>query len=188
MFIQIVEVAPGDPEAARTRWERCVAALRGVDGWLGATGGIAAEGPLIASCRFTSREHADVHDSAAVWGTGAAIGGTDNVQLQEGRDLDRAGFVQFMRARVSDRAQLERLEAGMADAWAAHRPDYLGGYRAWFGPDDLLAADYFTSEAEARAGEAREPPAALADGFAQWQRLMSDTRWYDLAEPWLASP
>jgi len=44
---------------------------------------------------------------------------------------------------------------------------------------------YFKSEAEARAGEKKEPPAALADAKGQFEALMANVEFIDLNEPWL---
>ena len=53
----------------------------------------------------------------------------------------------------------------------------------------FTTAVYFTSEAEARAGEAKEVPAELREQLAEMGSLMaSETTYYDLREPLLRSP
>jgi hypothetical protein len=44
---------------------------------------------------------------------------------------------------------------------------------------------YFTSEAEARAGETKEPPADLAAQMGEFQDLMANIEFRDLRDPWL---
>lgn len=60
--------------------------------------------------------------------------------------------------------------------------------RAWTAPDRLTVVDWFTSEAEARAGEAAEIPADLGSLFGEWMSLLHDVEWNDLVEPWQAHP
>ncbi len=68
-----------------------------------------------------------------------------------------AGFVQIMRG-SADRDQLHALDAGFEEVAGDWRPDIIGGVRVWTGPDRYTEANYFTSEAEAREGEKKEPP------------------------------
>ena len=77
-----------------------------------------------------------------------------------GGGSDEAGFVQVMKVSGVDRAKVERLDASF-DKFANLRPDLLGGLRVWTGPDAYVEAAYFTSEAEARAGEKAEVPEEL---------------------------
>ena len=70
---------------------------------------------------------------------------------------------------------------------AEFRPDLIGGVRVWTGPDSLYEANYFTSEAAAREGEQKEPPAEVADKFADFIAMMSKAEWFDLTDPYLHS-
>ena len=63
------------------------------------------------------------------------------------------------------------------------RPDVLGGFRAWTGPDTYTEVIYFTSEADARANEGNEPPPELLAGMADYQEMMKDVEFLDLKEP-----
>jgi len=50
-------------------------------------------------------------------------------------------------------------------------------------------AIYFTSEADARAGEQKEPPPSLQASMAELAELaIGETTYYDLTDPWLMSP
>ena len=93
-----------------------------------------------------------------------------------------------MRATVADGARLEALEEAVGPAFRALRPDFRAAYRVWLDDSRLLAADFFSSEAEARAGEAVEMPDDVRRGFAAWMALLSDVEWYDLTQPWLSGP
>lgn len=93
-----------------------------------------------------------------------------------------------MRARVPNRHRLEAVEAAVGDQFATVRRDFLAGLRAWTGPDRLTVVDWFTSEADARAGEAIDIPADLGALFSEWMSLLQDVEWYDLHQPWQISP
>ena len=113
-----------------------------------------------------------------------------DVTSTPGTDPTGAGFVQVMRATVADRARLEAGEEAIGPAFRALRPDFLAGYRVWLAADGsrLVAVDFFTSEADARAGEAQEMPDDLRRLFGEWMSLLADVEWYDLTQPWLSGP
>ena len=83
-----------------------------------------------------------------------------------------------------DRAKVERLDASF-DKIAELRPDLLGGLRVWTGPDAYVEAAYFTSEAEARAGEKAEVPEDLQPMMAEFREIMANTEFIDLKDPQL---
>lgn len=199
MFVQIIEGSVADGAALRAEWDAWVGELSPqAPGWLGSTAGVTPDGRFIAAVRFASREDAarnsDRPEQDAWWQRTAACF-SEPPRFAESEDVvghddgsDGAGFVQMMRGNVRDRAKLQRVEADVGDLWATHRPDFIGGYRLWLGDEEVLMVDYFTSEAEARAGEGRPMPAELESGFAQFQQLIVEPRWYDLPDPWLHSP
>ena len=57
----------------------------------------------------------------------------------------------------------------------------------WTGPDSMIEANYFTSEAAAREGEKTPPPAEVAEGFADFMAMMSKAEFVDFSEPYLHS-
>jgi hypothetical protein len=57
--------------------------------------------------------------------------------------------------------------------------------RTWTGPDEYVEVAYFTSEAEAREGETKEPPPELADQMGEFEDMMANVEFLDLRDPWL---
>ncbi len=194
-FVLLARGAVADPEALRRGWDEWHEGVSSDGGgWLGSTGGIATGGQWLAAIRYATEEAAQ---AAAAQGEGqsgllsraTAIEVTGDVHVVDGNGPPAAGgFVQFMRAQVPDRGRLEAVEAAIGDRFAALRPDFLAGLRAWTGPDRLTVVDWFTSVADARAGEAANTPADLAALFGEWMSLLRDVEWYDVAEPWQLSP
>jgi hypothetical protein len=113
---------------------------------------------------------------------------TDTVVFGGGGS-DAAGFVQVIQGRVRDVARLRALNERSEAAWSEFRPDVIGGFAALHGDGGFTNAVYFTSEAEAREGERKEPPPELK---ALWEEEMSlyegELTYYDLRDPWLLSP
>lgn len=200
MFVQLFCGDPADADGLRRQFDGWKLDLApGATGWLGATAGVSAQGPFCAVVRFeseaTARANSDRPEQGEWWKvTEARFSGpvtfvdSSDVAVVDGGGSDDAGFVQLMRARCSDRARLEALEDEAADLFRRWRPDFIGGLRIWEPDRTVTAVDYFTSAEEARAGESSEPPAGLAEKFAEWQSLLADTSWYDLTEPWLLGP
>ena len=67
------------------------------------------------------------------------------------------------------------------------RPELLGGLRIWTALGSYVEVAYFTSEAEARAGEAKDMPPELQDAVADFQSVVAQTTFTGIAEPWLFS-
>ena len=51
--------------------------------------------------------------------------------------------------------------------------------------DSCVEVNYFTSEAEARAGEKQEMPPELQATFVEFQDVMANTEFLDLSDPQL---
>lgn len=186
MFVQMVLGRVADAADVRRQWDRWATDLApGTAGFVGATGGVTTDGRAVLVARFES-EHA-----ARVTGALADVPElleTADVTLHGGRGWESARFVQVMRARVRDRRRFEAIEGELTPQFMQLRPDLLAAYRAWL-PDGCVAAiDYFTSEAEARAGEQKEMPDVLGERFREWMSLLDDVEWFDLADPWTATP
>jgi hypothetical protein len=197
MFIQVITGEVADAagiESALDRWRSEV--RPGATGFLGSTGGVTADGRFVALARFESAEAARANSERAeqsAWWSEAEKCLAGPVTFHDCTDVDEfrggghdeAGFVQIMQGRA-DRQRLRALDERVEAVLPELRPDLLGSVRAWDG-DQYTEAAYFTSEAEARAGEAKPPPAELADAMREWQDVMGPVTYYDLTRPKLVS-
>lgn len=203
MFVQIIqgELAAGRDQLkeALDRWER---ELRpSAVGWLGTTAGVTDDGTSIALVRFESAEAArrnserpEQHqwwtETSKLFGGEVRFHDCADVDLMMGGGSDDAGFVQVIQGRIRD---LEGLRAHLRDmdeqALRNLRPDIIGSITAYHPDGGFTEAVYFTSEAEAREGERREPPQEMRD---EMERMMAfyegEWTYLDLHEPWLSSP
>jgi hypothetical protein len=197
MFIQVITGEVADAAGLESAFDRWRTEVRpGATGFLGSTAGVTADGRFVALARFESVEAARANSDRAEQGAWWAevekclaapptFHDCTEVDTFRSGGSDDAGFVQIMQGRA-DRERLraldERVEAVLPDL----RPDLLGSVRAWDG-DQYTEAAYFTSEAEARAGEAKPPPPELADAMREWQDVMGPVTYYDLPHPMLIS-
>jgi hypothetical protein len=105
-------------------------------------------------------------------------------------DPDEAGFVQIMQGQQGpdpDRAQ--ELMTQNSDEWAAFRPEIIGTLSVAHSDNTWTMALYFTSEAEAREGERKEPPPELKAQMEEMDKLgVGEPEFFDLKDPWLHSP
>ena len=110
---------------------------------------------------------------------------SDDVETFLAGGSNDAGFVQVMKGSRTDRDQLHAMDKSFVEHAPSFRPDLIGVLRVWSGPDAYVEVAYFTSEAEAREGETKEPPAELADQMSQFEELTANIEFLDLREPWL---
>jgi len=199
MFIQVLEGTTSDANGLHERiasWERDL--QPGAIGYLGSTGGCTAAGDCIMVVRFESREAAERNsarpEQTAWWEETAkcfegpvTFHDTEDVQVMTHGDLDEAHFVQIMEGHVSDHDRALALEHDADPMLAELRPELLGAVMATYDEDGFTQVAYFTSEEEARMGEAREMPADAASLMAEWEQAMTVDRYLDITEPWLAS-
>jgi hypothetical protein len=100
-----------------------------------------------------------------------------------------AGFVQIMRGRGTDPDRARELMAQDSEAWADFRPDIIGSLAVGHEGGAYTMAIYFTSEAEAREGERKEPPPQLKAQMDEMGALsVGEPEFLDLRQPWLYSP
>lgn len=197
MFVQVIEGRTKDAAGVQSHGELWQREVRpGAAGYLGVTSGVTADGRSIAIVRFedeaAARANSERPEQSAWWeGMAKVLDGeptfseSSDVTEWMGGGSDDAGFVQVMRSTGVDRAQVERMDA----AFEPHthlRPDLLGGLRIWTGPDSCIDVAYFTSEAEARAGESAEMPEELAAVMSESEAGMGETDYLDLTDPFLA--
>jgi hypothetical protein len=196
MFVQIVEGRTRDADGIKRQGELWRSEVgRGAIGFLGVTAGVTSDGHAITIARFESEQAARANsgraEQSAWWaemskyydGDVGFTESSDVQQLLSGGSND-AGFVQVMKSRGVDRARMARLDAQL-EKLAGLRPDVIGSVRIWTGPDTCVEVNYFTSEAEARAGERKELPAEAQAMMAEFQDVMKNTEFLDLTDPQL---
>ena len=173
---------------------------RDARGWLGSTEGITDDGKLVALVRFESEEAARANSDRpeqGEWWESLAANLDGEASFFEGSDVDvdlvgdpaGAGFVQVMTGRVKDSARARELAIEGRDAWVRYRPDILASVMLSHDDGQYVMAVYFTSEAEAREGEKREPPEELSAQIEEMNALdVGEVTYFDLREPRLTSP
>jgi hypothetical protein len=184
MFIQVITGQATDQEGLRRLGDRWQHEIRpGAAGFLGSAVGVTDDGRFIAVVRFESeaaaRRNSERAEQSAWWAEAekcldqvAFADSVDVVTMLGGADKD-AGFVQVMRGRITDPEKMSRVRDNMADmelAMGRHRPDILGDVIAIHADGSYTDTVYFTSEEDARRGEAAELP---ADVGALFESLMS---------------
>ncbi len=198
MFLQVIRGPVQDVEGLQRLQERWTEELRpSAEGYLGTTSGVTPGGEFIALVRFRDEAAgvANAHrpEQSAWWSEAEkcfsappVFAGSDDVTLYLDGGTDSAGFVQVMIGRCVDRAKAEALEQEWVPKLAPLRPDLMGGFTAWHTDGTFTEVAYFTSEAEARAGEALELPEAVTNALAETNECYADISYFDLAEPWLS--
>ena len=200
MFVQVVQGKTKDKTGAREMWDRWNREVKpAAKGYLGATGGVTANGDLIVIARFESAEAAERNNNIPeqqqwysefekyVEGEPTFTNYT-NVDLDQEGGSDDAGFVQVIRVKGGDPEAFKALDAEIADKMRELRPDVIGSLNAYEG-DDVTSVIYFTSEAEARVAEKQEPDPEAAAMMAEMGSLVAgEMTFLDLRSPWLASP
>lgn len=201
MFVQVIRGAVNDAQALRAQLDKWTTDLApGAEGWLGSTGGVSADGQMVALARFESedaaRKNSDRPEQGAWWEQTATLFTGEPVfhdsvwvDVDTPGDPGVAGFVQVMQGRSNDPDRARELMASDPTDWAAYRPDILGTLLVGHDEGGWTMAIYFTSEAEARAGEQKEPPPEMAKMMEEMGALaVGETTYLDLTDPWLRGP
>ena len=201
MFVQVIQgqvADAGQVRAALDRWAEEVAP--GAIGWLGSTAGVTEDGRFIALARFESeaaaRRNSDRPEQDRWWAETALLFSgeatfkdSSDVAVDLVGEPDEAGFVQVMQGRSSDPDRARELMGEDSAAWTSFRPDILGSMAVGHEGGAYTMAIYFTSEAEAREGERKEPPPELQAEMGEMASLsVGEPEFFDLEEPWLYSP
>jgi heme-degrading monooxygenase HmoA len=197
LFIQVIQGTTNDAEGLRRQFERWQEDVRpNATGYLGTTAGVTDDGKVFVLARFESAEAAQSNsgkpEQDAWWNeTAKYFEGTPSfkdytdVDVSRGGGSDDAGFVQVMQGRVRDAARVREMEAEFMPKMEAMRPDVIGSIRGWDG-NEYTEAIYFTSEADARQGEARMTETGGSEpGFEEYMSLIESVDYLDLKDPWL---
>ena len=195
-FVQMIRGPLDDEAAAWKLLDRWDSDLRsGATGFLGSTAGITTDGQLVLVARFEDESNAARNASRPEQGEWwsefeTALSGpasffdSSEVDLSMGGGSDDAGFVQIMIG-TGDREQVRAAIAGAEEVLRRERPDILGGFTAWRG-ERFFDVAYFTTEAEARAGENKELSDEGRAAFEQFGELLNVEEYLDIPNPRLA--
>jgi hypothetical protein len=201
MFVQLIQGQVADAGQAKAALDRWVEELApGAEGWLGTTAGVTEDGRFVAAARFESEEAARANsdrpeqdrwwsETAALFTGEPTFRDSSDVVADTAGDPDTAGFVQVMQGRSSDPERARELMADDSTDWSEFRPDILGSLAVGHDGGAWTMVMYFSSEAAAREGEAKEPPPELKAQMAEMDALsVGAPEFYDLKQPWLYSP
>jgi hypothetical protein len=201
MFVQVIQGQVSDAAKVRAQLDKWLAEVApGAVGWLGSTSGVTDDGHVVALARFESEEAAqqnsDRPEQGAWWEEMAALfdgepvfHNSTTVDVETQGDPAEAGFVQVMQGRSSDPDRARELMAEDPTDFREFRPDILGTLSMNHEGGEWTMAIYFTSEADAREGEKKEPPPESAKIMEQMGELMvGEPTFFDLKEPWLHAP
>jgi hypothetical protein len=201
MFAQVIQGKTSNPEAldaALNRWFQDLSP--DATGWLGSTSGVTEDGRAIAVVRFETEDDARRNsnrseqdqwwsETAKIFDGEATFRDSTDVTVDLQGDPDQAGFVQVMQGRSTDPERARQMMDQDADKWAAFRPDILGSVAIGHEDGSYTMVLYFTSEAEAREGERKEPPPELQAQMEEMNKLgVGETEFFDLKQPVMLAP
>ena len=200
MFAQIIRGKVSDPSAVRPVVDRWMTEMGPTaKGWLGSTSGVTDDNEVFVLVRFESEEAAransDRPEQGAWWAEMEKLfdgqptfQDSNDVQVDTSGDPDAAGFVQVMTGQVTDPDRAKQLMAAQPDMRTL-RPDILGSVSVGHEDGKWTMVIYFTSEAEAREGEAKQMPPEALKAMEEMQSLsVGQPEFLDLKTPWLDSP
>lgn len=194
MFVQLIRGEVADSPAILAALDRWDTELRaGAAGFLGSTAGVTTEGELILVARFESedaaRRNSDRSEQAAWWceleralASRAVFAESSAVDVSMGGGSDDAGFVQVFWGH-GDRAAARSAMLRAEPILGKERPDILGGFTMWLDDDRFIDIAYFTSEQQAREGEARELSEEGRAVFEEFGRFLAAEGYADIPTP-----
>lgn len=197
MFIQVISGKVVDPEGFRRQADKWRTDLRpGAVGFLGSTEGVTEDGRFIVVARFESAEAAAKNNDRPEQGEwwNAMDKTVDRAEFKDSSDIvtmfgggkDNAGFVQVMRGRVADASKFAALQRDLGateKVLGEARPDVIGEVIARHDDGTYTDIVYFTSEAEARANEAKPLSAEAQAMFDAMMAAVEIDEFLDLKEP-----
>jgi hypothetical protein len=193
MFAQVIQGKTSNPEAVYAAFTQWIEELApGATGLLDITAGLTKDGRFIAVIRFESEEDARRNSNrpeqdqwwsqtAKLFDGEATFKDSTDVTVDVPGDPDDAGFIQVMQGRSNDPERARQLMDQDSDKWAAFRPDILGSVAVGHDDGGYTMVLYFTSEAEAREAERKEPPPELQAQMEEMNKLsVGETEFFDL--------
>jgi hypothetical protein len=201
MFAQVITGRTSDGEGLRAALDRWLEEVRpGAVGWLGSTVGITDDGTFIGVVRFESAEAAGRNsrrpeqsrwweETSRLFDGEVSFRDSEDVTVDLRGDPDGAGFVQVMQGRVTDADRAREIMARVpSNLMAEFRPDVLGSVMIGHEDGAWTRVLYFTSEADAREGERREPPPEFRNAMDELGKLsIGETTFLDIRQPRLVS-
>ncbi len=193
MFAQIIQGKVRDADLLQKQMDRWREEIKpGAVGFLGSTGGVSADGEAIVIARFESADAAGTNserpEQSSWWAeTAPAFEGEptfrdcDDVDLMFGGGSEMAGFVQVMQGRAVDPKAMRAAGQAMEADLRQRRSDILGGIVAWHGDREFTQVVYFSSEDDARKGEATMQDDSSS---AEWEAMIDGPMTFiDLRRP-----
>ena len=197
MFVEVVQGMATDPLRIHDLLDRWVSDVAPhAPGWRDTTAGVAADGRFVAMIRFDSTVAGPIpgHDQWRAETMALLSGDTshvvyDRVVVLEDGAAGAAGFVQFVLGRVHDLAAAEAYLKDFDEIVAPLRPDSTGRLMASRADGRFIGAFSFSSEHDARTGEAQEVPPRSAEMIHRGRGLGDGpARYVDLTDPWIYVP
>jgi hypothetical protein len=197
MFIQVIQgkcTKQDELRALAESW-RTEVGETGDSGFLGGTYGFTDDDMFVGVVRFENREKAMANSARPEQGAWAErmtalmdgpveFHDCDDVTLFLDGGSDQAGFVQIIRGKVQDPERLKAMMSQDTEMLHRERPDIIGGTLAIEADGTFTETIAFTTEAEARAGEAKEMPAEMRETM---EAALGEVRFMDLHHPWFES-
>jgi hypothetical protein len=193
MFAQIIQGKVRDADLLQKQMDRWREEIKpGAVGFLGSTGGVTADGEAILIARFESPDAARANsvrpEQGSWWAeTAPAFDGEptfrdcDDVDLMFDGGSEMAGFVQVMQGRAVDPKAMRATGQAMEADLRHRRSDILGGIVAWHGDREFTQVVYFSSEDDARKGEATMQDDSSS---AEWEAMIDGPMTFiDLRRP-----
>ena len=199
MFIQVIQGQCKDADRVHQltdEWRETLGPT--AEGWLGGTYGITDDGQFVAVVRFDSREAAAKNSARPEQGEwwrkmeecfdgAVTFHDCDDVTMFLDGGSDDAGFVQIIQARVTDPEKFKDFVTQPMDSLHEARPEILGGTVAIDADGWMTQTVAFSTEAEAREGEAKEMPEEMRAEFETEMSTLQDVKYLDLHHPWFSS-
>ena len=199
MFVQVISGTINDEVAVAALMRHWVTNLApGASGWLSSTSGATSDGEYVVFACFESaeaaRRNSDRLEQGEWWAEvekcftepSTFADYADALTFRGGVSAN-AGFVQAMLGTVSDAERERELSRAFVSLDTDMRPDLLGGIVGVRDDGRFAQAMYFSSEAEARAGEQSGVPEEMAASFAEEQQLITEIRYLDLTRPMIST-